>query len=221
MADTRYREYWEEMPCYLSVHDREFRIIDGNQRFRADFGDRIGDFCYCVYKGREEICPDCPVEATFADGESHSSEQTLINKRGRKVPVMVNTTPVRDEGGKVVAVMEMHTDLTEVKRLEGLLEHSQQRLAQLFVERYRAPSLGDALPAARSEAEYAAALSDHKAHQLLAMEREEGPDGLVERVRLVRPERASSHAKIWEIVADEAHEAGGASEPGDGENEPD
>ena len=99
-----------------------------------------------------------------------------------------------------------------------------ERLAQLFVERYRAPSLGDALPAARSEAEYAAALSDHKAHQLLAMEREEGPDGLVERVRLVRPERASSHAKIWEIVADEvddADEAGGVSESGDGENEPD
>ena len=28
-----YRRYWEEMPCYLSVHDREFRIVDGNRRF--------------------------------------------------------------------------------------------------------------------------------------------------------------------------------------------
>ena len=129
-----YRQYFEEMPCYLSVHDRKFRIVDGNRRFREDFGGRLGEPCYEVYKGLEGVCPDCPVEATFADGESHSSEQTLINKRGRKVPVMVNTTPVRDADGKVVAVMEMHTDLTEVKRLEGLLEHSQERLAQLFEE---------------------------------------------------------------------------------------
>ena len=129
-----YRQYFEDMPCYLSVHDRKFRIVDGNRRFREDFGGRLGEPCYEVYKGLDGVCPDCPVEATFADGESHSSEQILINKRGRKVPVMVNTTPVRDEGGKVVAVMEMHTDLTEVKRLEGLLEHSQQRLAQLFEE---------------------------------------------------------------------------------------
>ena len=90
-----------------------------------------------------------------------------------------------------------------------------ERLAQLFVERYRAPSLGEALPAARLEADYAAALSNHKMHQLLAMEREGGPQGLVERVRLVRPERASSHAKIWEIVADEATDAGEAVDAAD------
>ena len=30
-AESRYRQYWEEMPCYLSVHDRSFRIIDGNR----------------------------------------------------------------------------------------------------------------------------------------------------------------------------------------------
>jgi PAS domain S-box-containing protein len=129
-----YRQYFEEMPCYLSVHDRKFRIVDGNRRFREDFGGRLGEPCYEIYKGLDGVCPDCPVEATFADGESHSSEQTLINKRGQKVPVMVNTTPVRDDDGTVVAVVEMHTDLTEVKRLESLLQHSQERLAQLFEE---------------------------------------------------------------------------------------
>jgi PAS domain S-box-containing protein len=129
-----YRQYFEAMPCYLSVHDRRFRIVDGNHRFREDFGGRVGEPCYEVYKGLEGVCPDCPVEATFADGQSHSSEQTLINQRGCRVPVMVNTTPVRDARGEVVAVMEMHTDLTEVKRLESLLEHSQKRLGQLFEE---------------------------------------------------------------------------------------
>ena len=133
-SEGPYRQYFEEMPCYLSVHDRRFRIVDGNRRFREDFGGSLGEPCYEIYKGLDGVCPGCPVEATFSDGESHSSEQTLINKRGQKVPVMVNTTPVRDGAGEMVAVMEMHTDLTEVKRLETLLQHSQARLAQLFEE---------------------------------------------------------------------------------------
>ena len=78
-----------------------------------------------------------------------------------------------------------------------------ERLARRFVEAYGAPSLAEALPAARAEAEDAASLADHKLHQMLALEREDGPQGLVERVRLVRPERADSHARIWEIVDDE------------------
>jgi PAS domain S-box-containing protein len=132
--ESRYRQYWEEMPCYLSVHDRDFRIIDGNRRFRNDFGDRIGEFCYRVYKQRKEVCPDCPVEATFADEKSHGSEQTLITQRGETMPVMVHTKPIRSGNGEVVAVMEMHTDIREVKRLQDLLQQSQKRLATLFEE---------------------------------------------------------------------------------------
>jgi hypothetical protein len=75
-----------------------------------------------------------------------------------------------------------------------------ERLARHFVSHYGAPSLAEALPAARAEADDAAALADHKLHSLLALEREPGDQGLVERIRVVRPERAGDHAKIWQIV---------------------
>ena len=129
-----YKRYWDEMPCYLSIHDHDFRIIDGNRRFREDFGNRINQYCYRVYKGREEICPNCPVEATFLDGKNHPSEQLLTTAGGQEVPVMVHTTPIRDRSGEVVAVMEMHTDIGEVKRLQQELHQSEERLAQLFEE---------------------------------------------------------------------------------------
>lgn len=86
-----------------------------------------------------------------------------------------------------------------------------ERLARQFVQRYGAPGLVEALPAARAEADYAAGLCDHKVHQLLALERDQGPEGIVERVRLVQPERATSHAKIWEIVAGDQESGGGES----------
>ncbi len=130
--EEHYRQYFEQMPCYLSVHDREYRIIEGNKLFRRDFGDRIGEVCYRIYKIRDEICPDCPVEKTFIDGKSHGSEQVLTSRTGLEVPVMVHTTPIRDDKGEIVAVMEMHTDIREVKRLQQRLRQSQRRLAQLF-----------------------------------------------------------------------------------------
>ncbi len=130
--DKRFRQYFEEMPCYLSVHDKRFRITEGNRRFRADFGSRIGEFCYQVYKHRDEICPECPVEKTFEDGKSHASEQTLIRKNGEETPVMVHTTPILNDQGEIVSVMEMHADITEVKRLETRLQRSKERLANLF-----------------------------------------------------------------------------------------
>lgn len=133
-ATEPYRQYFEEMPCYLSVHDKDFRIIEGNRRFREDFGDHIGELCYRVYKRREEVCADCPVELTFRDGQGHGSEQRLTTQSGRQVEVMVHTTPIRNGDGSIQAVMEMHAEIGEVKRLERALAESQERLARLFEE---------------------------------------------------------------------------------------
>lgn len=131
-TETSYRHYWEEMPCFLSVHDRNFRIVDGNRRFREAFGERIGEFCYQVYKGREEVCPDCPVEATFKDGTTHVSEQKLTTLDGKEMPVVVHTTPITDKEGELAYVMEMHTDIREVKHLQRKLQSSQKQLATMF-----------------------------------------------------------------------------------------
>ncbi len=78
-----------------------------------------------------------------------------------------------------------------------------ERLARHFVDHHGAPGLAAALPAAREEADHAASLCEHGVHTLLAIERELGEAGLVERYRVIRPNRAGDHARIWEIVSDE------------------
>jgi len=127
-----YEQYFEEMPCYVSVHDRNLRIVQANRRFREHFGERVGEYCYRAYKGRDEACPDCPVQETFLQGSGQISEQTLVPVAGPPVPVRVWTTPILGEDGRIVAVMEMHTDMRRFKVLEARLERSQARLAQLF-----------------------------------------------------------------------------------------
>ncbi|HUT54468.1 MAG TPA: ATP-binding protein [bacterium] len=123
---------FDEVPCLVSVQDRELRIIDANQKFRDEFGGRVGDYCYVVYKGRSEPCPECPVLLTFADGKSHTSEQTVFDKRGLPHDMMVNTRTLKDRNGRIVAVMEVFTDITVKKELLNRLNDSLTRFNTLF-----------------------------------------------------------------------------------------
>jgi hypothetical protein len=97
-----------------------------------------------------------------------------------------------------------HTTLVEVAEIEeaeffALVE----RLARHLEADYGAPSFGHALAAARHELDDAAGLCEHKLGTLLALEREPDEAGFVERFRIIEPERASDHAKIWTFVEDE------------------
>lgn len=127
-----YQQYFDAAPCYFTVQDRSLRVIEANERFRRDFGPFEGRYCYEVYKHRTEPCEVCPVMETFADGESHSSEQDVRCLDGRQVSVIVYTTPILDAEGDIAAVLEMSTDITGIKRLEHQLRHSEKRYHQLF-----------------------------------------------------------------------------------------
>lgn len=129
-----YRRYFEELPCYVTVQDRDFRIVESNKRFKEDFGDGAGLFCFEAYKQRTSKCDFCPVELTFRDGIGHGSEEIVKTKSGKEVPVIVYTTPLTDDSGKVVKVMEMSTDITLMKILEAQLRESQKRYRLLFEE---------------------------------------------------------------------------------------
>ena len=70
-----------------------------------------------------------------------------------------------------------------------------QRLALHFITDHGAPDLAAALPVACDEAAFAASLCEHKLHTLLAVERALADDGIVERIRVIRP----GHAQTWTI----------------------
>jgi len=122
----------DALPCYLTVQDRNFSIVEANESFRSDFGDYEGRYCYQVYKNRPERCENCPVERTFHDGHKHRSEEVVTTLDGRKVSVLVYTTPILDDNGNVAEVIEMSTDVTELKNLQRELRNSRRKYRQLF-----------------------------------------------------------------------------------------
>ncbi len=105
---------FEEAPCYITVQDRELNILQANRQFREVFGYQPGDTCYGLFKQRSTPCIDCIVLLTFADGESHRTEETFVTQEGREMTVIVQATPLRVDEGAITAVMEMATDISEV-----------------------------------------------------------------------------------------------------------
>jgi len=124
----------EAIPGFLTVQDRDYKIVEANGSFVRSFGKYEGRCCYQVYKNSPEKCEDCPVERTFHDGQSHRSEEQVKTLGGRDIWVLVNTTPIFNDDGKVIQVIEMSTDITEMKALQDQLRESQLRYRQLFEE---------------------------------------------------------------------------------------
>ncbi len=132
--EQSFRQYFDDFPGYVSVQDRELKVIEANRRFREDFGDFEGRYCYQVFALRPEKCETCCVENTFREGRSQRCEKRVRCLDGRELSVVVETSPIRDETGEIVAVMEVSTDVTEIKDLEEQQRVGQARYHAMFEE---------------------------------------------------------------------------------------
>ena len=103
------------LPCYISIQDRDLRIVFVNENFEKDFGDGVGELCHAVYKGSLEICPNCPVQKTFEDKRVHIAEETVQMINGRICQILLQTSPVLSDQGEVMAVVGMATNITQVR----------------------------------------------------------------------------------------------------------
>jgi PAS domain S-box-containing protein len=117
----RFNTLFDQVPCFISVQNRDLRIIEANQHFKENFGHNFEGYCYEVYKRRDSPCDPCPVQQTFADGKVHCSEELVYDDAGNPVNVIVYTTPLLDTEGNISSVMEVSTDITMVRQLQDRL----------------------------------------------------------------------------------------------------
>ncbi len=129
---NEYQNLFEQVPCLITVQDREYRLLNYNREFAERFDPRERDYCYHAYKGRRDRCEICPVEKTFTDGRSHYAEETGVNKDGTVTHWWVRTSPIRNELGEVAAAMEISLDITQRKNLEEELEKSERKYHEIF-----------------------------------------------------------------------------------------
>jgi len=116
-----YGQLFSAVPCFICVLNRDHHVIEANALYSETFDVSERRLCYEICKQRSAECANCLVDLTFEDGQIHSSEETLITREGHRINVVVHTRPVFDESNRIASVMEVFTDVTEVKRLQRQL----------------------------------------------------------------------------------------------------
>jgi histidine kinase len=127
-----YQELFDQVPCTITVQNRDYKLIEFNKEFSRKFNPEYGEHCFYAYKNLSKKCSDCPVERTFADGQPHFSEESGTNRDGTAAHWFVKTAPLKDKEGNIIAAMEMSIDISRRKRLEEIVKDSEQKYQAIF-----------------------------------------------------------------------------------------
>jgi PAS domain S-box-containing protein len=127
-------KYFNEMPCFVSLHNKEMKIIATNQLFQERFGGKIGQNSWDIYPEKTKTPDECPVGRTYVTSRGQRSRETVQYMNGTAVPVIVHTSPIRDQKGDVEFVLEISADIIEFKHLQEKLWKTEQNYQKLFDE---------------------------------------------------------------------------------------
>ncbi len=132
LVRQKYRNLFEHVPCDILIINRDFQIVETNQKSRSVFGAIEGAFCYEILKNRSTKCKDCTANSTFTDGKLHSGRSTVIDKDGKTVELLVTTVPYGAKNGQVDLVLEMAVDITPTLELEEELKMTNLTMQSLI-----------------------------------------------------------------------------------------
>jgi PAS domain S-box-containing protein len=120
-SQEKYHLLFEEVPCFISIQDKDLRIVEANRMHREAFGTSYGSKCYEVYKHRKTECEPCIIQQTFQDGQIHTQEEVVTSQDKKRMNVMVYAAPIRDAEGNIDKVVEMSADITQLRQLQDKL----------------------------------------------------------------------------------------------------
>src|SRR4030042_4610314 len=119
----------EQMAEGIFTINSRWRIISFNQTAERITGyqrnEVLGRFCWEIF--RSDLCQsDCPLRLTLETGLTRLDQDVrMLDKKGTKLPVLVNTSVLRDRSGLVIGAVESFRPLME---MQGNLDSSPHKL---------------------------------------------------------------------------------------------
>jgi len=129
----------------VSHESADMKILWANrvacERGGMTIDEIVGRYCYMVWAGRTEPCPDCPVLKALETGKPEEIEKQTPDGRYW----LVRGYPIFDETGKTSNLCELTMDITaqknaehELRRMHKQLEKTNQHLEELVKQRTEA-----------------------------------------------------------------------------------
>ena len=117
----------------MTVLDKDGNILQVNKVAMDAYGkDIIGKKCFCVYKGRDTVCDNCPTMKSIETLSPATAEHYI--KRDNK-HVSIASYPILDSEGKLKSVIKIVRDISEQKKLEQDLQKYTTNLEKIIEER--------------------------------------------------------------------------------------
>jgi len=125
-AAVEWRNTFDAMTDFVSVHGRDGRIVKANRAMAAFAGagpDGLeGRKCHEVFTRSPEPCAGC----SFLSPSGLESPATVEVETPEGVPLLFSMCPLRDEAGEVTGFVHVARDLSEQKKLESRLVMSRK-----------------------------------------------------------------------------------------------
>lgn len=121
-----YNDLLDLIPDRVHVVSADLKILWANKnicnRLKKPFSEIAGEYCYKLFYKRSDPCEGCPAIQTLQTAEPATSYRTDSNDKIFEI----RTFPVFDENKEVIQLRIISRDVTEQKRLEEQLYHSQK-----------------------------------------------------------------------------------------------
>ncbi|MBA7660194.1 Adaptive-response sensory-kinase SasA [subsurface metagenome] len=121
-AAEEWRTTFDSITDFVSIHDKDFRLIRVNKAFAGAFkmkpAELIGKPCYEIVHGTNEPVPRCPHKVTLETKKPHMAE---FFEPHLGIHLEIATSPIFNEKGEVVASVHLIRDITERKKMEEQL----------------------------------------------------------------------------------------------------
>jgi PAS domain S-box-containing protein len=137
------KEYTEQivnsMDEGLLAIDRDYRIVSANRAFLKAVGmslDEVkGKRCYGVSHGESKPCSNadhmCPLKEVLETGKPATVVHTHYDSDGKEIYIELTASPVRDDEGNIIEVIELSRNITEGVEAQEALQVTEERLRSI------------------------------------------------------------------------------------------
>ncbi|GEM_PF-2389455 len=128
-----WRDTFDAMSEFVSVHDRDFKIVRANKALANYFGkepdELVGKFCYKLFHNTDEPWPGCPHAKAM---ESRTAATQEINDPNIGCPLLISVSPIFGKDGRIEGGVHIAQDITDRKQAEEKVELERKKLKNIL-----------------------------------------------------------------------------------------
>jgi PAS domain S-box-containing protein len=128
-AAQQWRTTFDSISDFVSIHDRDFRIVRANRSlsnlFKMEPREVIGRYCYELLHGSSGPCSECPYIRTM---ETKMPATLESFHDGWGIYIEITTSPIFNEIGEVINCVHIVRDITERKKAQLARERLNYKL---------------------------------------------------------------------------------------------